>query len=117
MMIDWIVKRSIRSMFSTYFRARAQQATHRDALWAIVRFQFAKEPDRATTFWQNHWRGQSKYEPLLLPGETQEDAELKTLIDLLLHAVGGHKALGMDFYTLIADIYENEVKDEIKPGR
>jgi hypothetical protein len=116
-MIDWILKRSIRHMFTTYFRARAQQATHRDALWAVVRFQFAKEPDRATAFWQNHWRNVSGHEPLLLPGENREEAELKTLIDCLLHVIGGHNSLGMDFYSQIADIYEKEIKDEIKPGR
>lgn len=115
--IDWISKRSIRQMFMTYFTARSQQATHRDALWAVVRSRFPNDQTRAKAFWQNHWRNVSGHEPLLLPGENQEEAELKTLIDCLLHVIGGHNSLGMNFYSQIADIYEKEIKDEIKPGR
>jgi hypothetical protein len=108
-MIDWIVNWGIRQMFRTYFTARSQRAAHKDALWAVVRSRFPNDQGRATAFWQNHWRSQSRYEPLLLPGENQEEAELKTLIDCLLHVAGGPNSLGMDFYTKIADIYEKEI--------
>ena len=109
-MIDWISKRAIRQMFTTYFTARSQQANHRDALWAVVRSRFPNEPDRATAFWQNHWRNQSNHTPLLLPSENQEEAELKTIIDCVLHVNGGLNSLDMDFYRQIADIYEKEIK-------
>jgi hypothetical protein len=108
--IDWISKRSIRQMFTTYFRARAQEASHRDALWAVVRSRFPNEQDRATAFWHTFWRNQSGRKPLLLPGENAEEAELKTLMDVLLHVIGGPNSQEMDFYSQINSIYDKEIK-------
>lgn len=108
--IDWISKRSIRQMFTTYFTARAQQARHRDALWAVVRSRYPNAPERATAFWQRHWRLQAEHPPIVMPDENQEEAELKTLIYFLLVDIGGSEPPGVDYVKQIGDIYYNEIK-------
>ena len=108
--IDWISKRSIRQMFATYFTARAQQTTHRDALWAVVRSRYPNAPEMATTFWQRHWRLQAEHPVMVMPDENQEEAELKTLIYSLLVAIGGSEPPGVDYVKQIGDIYCGEIK-------
>lgn len=107
--IGWILRRAIRQMFATYLAARAQRATHRDALWAVVLSRFPKEPNRATAFWHNHWRLEAEHPSMVMPDENQEEAELKVIVHFLLLNHGSEPS-GVNYTRQINEIYDNEIK-------
>lgn len=103
----WLIRR----MFDIYFTARAQQASHQDALWLVAYNACSKSQDKAALFWYRFWQTEDDLSksPLLslLPDHNQEIEVLKRFIFLLMHDTLGNQSRKINLTQQIEDVYRN----------